>query len=142
MDQVISCFFLILAIVSTAFFVYMFRYVRGFRDYNVVSVTGFLESTKLERNIFVGHPLSGKRHKHWTNYTYVYHVDKQEYRIRGGRLGQRKDIPYTVTIIVQKNSPQHAFIPQFEKAPSNLLWGFYLFACCFFYAFAIGAWYM
>lgn len=131
---------LVLAVSCTVFLAYIAFYVLGFRKNNLIYVSGFLENTELKKNVFQGHPFTGKWHKYWTNYTYVYRVNERQYSIRGGIPGQRKDIPQKVPVAVQKNAPRNAIIPQFEKAPSILILLFLLLGCAVLYAAGFILW--
>ena len=140
MDQIISIIVFVLATSSTACLVYMFVYLHGFRKNNLIYITGYLEKTELQKNVFQGHPFSGRWHKHWTNYTYVYRVNGQKYSVCGGIPGQGKDVPRKVTVAVQKNAPRNAMIPQFEKMPSKWGLAILLMGCAILYAAGFSLW--
>lgn len=118
MNRIISLIMFAFAVSYSIFLVYWAHYTFGFRKRNLIYVSGYLENTELKRNVFRGHPLTGKWHKHWTNCTYVYLINEQPYSVQCGISGQRKDVPKSVTVAVQKHTPKNAFIPQFEKIPS------------------------
>ena len=123
MNRIISLIMFVFAVCASVFLIYMTRYITGFRENNLIEVTGYLTKTEHRKNVFRGHPFSGKWHKHWTNYEYTYRINGQQYSIRGGISGQRSVLPQSVTIAAQKNAPKNAIIPQFEKVPSKgILW--------------------
>lgn len=140
MNRIISLIMFVFAISASVFIIYMTRYITGFRKRNLLEVTGYLAKTELHKNVFRGHPFSGKWYRHWTNYEYTYSINGQQYSVRGGKSGQKKDIPQSVTIVVQKNAPKNAVIPQFQKIPSKWILCFLLLGCALFYAAGIYLW--
>ena len=141
MNQIISLIMIVLAVSCTAIFADMVKPMLGFKEKNLIYVDGFLDKTELSKNVFIGHPFSGKWHKHWTRYTYVYRVEGRQYHIHGGAPGQRKDIPPKVTVAVQKNAPKNAMIPQFEKTPSQFGLSVLLAGIVVMYIVGIALWY-
>lgn len=134
MNRLIGIVMLALACGASVFLIAMTRYILGFRSSNLTYVTGYLEKTETVGNVFRGHAVTGKWHKHWTNYTYVYRVDGQPYSICGGRSGQKKDLPRRVTVAAQKNAPKNAVIPQFGNFPSKWIVCYLLLGTALFYA--------
>ncbi len=133
MNRVIGVFMLVIAGCASIYLVYMTRYFLGFRKRNLIHVTGYLGNTETLKKVFHGHPFSGKWHKYWTNYEYVYRINGQQYSIRGGMSGQKKDLPQSVTIAAQKNAPKNAIIPQLEKVPTKWILCFLMLGCAVFY---------
>lgn len=115
------------------YLVYMTHYILGFRKSNLIHVTGYLEKTETLKKVFRGHPFSGKWHKYWTNYEYVYRINGQCYSIRGGMSGQKEVLPQRVTVAAQKNAPKNAFIPQREKAPTKWMLCYLVLGCAILY---------
>ena len=140
MSRIISLIMFIFAACTSVYLVYMTRYITGFRKSNLLVVTGYLAKTELSKNVFRGHPFSGKWHKHWTNYEYTYRINGQQYSIRGGISGQKKVLPQSVTIAAQKNAPKNATIPQFEKSPTKWTLCFLVIGCALFLATGAYLW--
>ena len=65
MNQIISLIMIVLAVSCTAIFIDMVKPMLGFKEKNLIYVDGFLDKTELSKNVFIGHPFSGKWHKHW-----------------------------------------------------------------------------
>ena len=142
MNRLVSIFVFALALTCTAALIYMTRYVFGFRRKDCLYITGKLSKTAIKKQVFRGHPFTGKWHKYWTAYTYMYHVDGKAYEVNGGVHGKGKDLPHTVTVCAQKKAPGYGYIPQFEKAPSFLIPVFLLAGCVLLYAAAFGLWFL
>ena len=141
MNRIVSLIMFILAACTSVYLIYMARYITGFRKSNLLEVTGYLAKTEPLKNVFRGHPFSGKWHKHWTNYEYTYRINGQQYSICGGKSGQKKNVPHSVVILVQKNAPKNAIIPQFEKFPSKRILCFVILGCALFYAAGVYLWF-
>jgi len=140
MNQFISIVILLIAIVGTAFFVFLCRQVLGLRKSNRIEVIGWLSVTETERNVFYGHPFTGKWYRNWVRFTYIYRVDGKDYSVSGGTPGQRKDLPMRTTVCVQKNAPANAFIPRFQKAPSIWVLVYLFLGLLLLYTTAVGVW--
>ena len=142
LNRIVSVFAFALAVCCTGFLAYMASYFLGFRKSNLIRVTGYLEKTEQSKHVFLGHPFSGKWHKHWTICTYVYRVNGQPYSICCGMPGQRNDVPKKVTVTVQKHAPKYAKIPQMEKDRPAISLALILIGCVLFYAAGIALWQM
>ena len=140
MNRIISLIMFIFAACTSVYLIYMTRYIIGFRKSNLLEVTGYLAKTELLKNVFRGHPFSGKWYKHWTNYEYTYRINGQQYSICGGRPGQKKALPQSITIAVQKDAPKNAVIPQFDKFPSKWILCYLLLGLLLFCATGVCLW--
>lgn len=134
MNRILGIFMLALAFGASVFLIGMTRYILGFRNGNLIYVTGYLEKTETLKKVFRGHAITGKWHKYWTEYVYVYRIDGQPYSICGGRSGQKKDLPRSVTVAAQKNAPKNAVIPQLQNIPPKWIVCYLLLGTALFYA--------
>ena len=140
MNKAISVVMFVLAIVMSFSFAFFIRYFTGFRSSNLIEVTGYLSIIKLHKNVFRGHPFCGKWYKCWTSFEYSYRVGDKQLSLNGGRPGFKKDLPYTVKIVAQKNAPSNAFIPEFDKIPSKWILCFLFFGCAILYTVGYALW--
>ena len=140
MNMVISILMLAFAIFFTVLFVLALRYLVGFRKSNRASTAAYLTHTNTGKKVFIGHPFSGKWHKHWTTFVYTYRVNETAYTVQAGRPGTKADLPKKVDVVFQRTAPQNAFIPEFSSAPSP--WGslFILLECILFYTVSFYLW--